>query len=396
MPREQSHDSRINLEQARKQAKDLVKGFKAGDLKTLDNIRWNHPRFHGKADDDIKAGEFVLADAQLVVARNHHIPSWAKLLQHVEAIERADPAITRFERAADAIVSGSLELLQAMLREHPSLIDERSTRGHRSTLLHYVSANGVENYRQITPSNILDITRLLLESGAEVDAPSEAYGGGSTTMWLTATSQHPRLAGLQIQLLDMLLDAGAVIGPVDASHKVVHYCLANGCPEAAAHLVKRGAKNDSLYGASGLGDLEAVRALFDAATVNEREKSLLVAVACDQTIVADYLLERGVSTTPADGMTPLHWAAANGNLAMMDVLIARGAPLEALNEYGGTVLSSTLWFAYNTLPQDFSRRNFPAVINRLIAAGARTDRYPEMLRDIEGVYQRANRDIVEP
>jgi hypothetical protein len=75
----------------------------------------------------------------------------------------------------------------------------------------------------------------------------------------------------------------------------------------------------------------------------------------------------------------------------IDVLLTRGAPLEALNEYGGTVLSSTLWFAYNTLPQDFERRNFPGVLDHLIAAGARTDFYPEMLRDIEGVHHRAKR-----
>ncbi|MGV3707972.1 MAG: ankyrin repeat domain-containing protein, partial [Gemmatimonas sp.] len=110
--------------------------------------------------------------------------------------------------------------------------------------------------------------------------------------------------------------------------------------------------------------------------------------------VADYLLEHGVSTTPSDGMTPLHWAAANGNLRMMEVLIARGAPLEALNEYGGTVLASTLWFAYNALPADFIRHDYPAVIDRLLKAGARTDRYPGMLRDIQGVYERAKRDTV--
>lgn len=384
-------DSRINLEQARKQAKDLLRGFKAGDPKSLDRIRWNHPRFHGQSDEQIKVGEFVLADAQLVVARLHHIPSWAKLLQHGEAIRRGDPTVTRFERAVDAIVSGDLGLLRNMLREHPSLIHERSTRGHQSTLLHYVSANGVEDYRQITPPNILEITRFLLDSGAEVDAASQAYGGRSTTMGLTATSQHPRLAGVQIALIDMLLDAGARIGPVDASHKVVRNCVGNGCPEAAVHLVRRGARNDSLYGAAGLGDLDAVRAHFAESAADEREKSLIVAAACDHANVVDYLLECGVNPAPSDGMTPLHWAAANGNIPMIDALLTRGAPLEALNEYGGTVLSSTLWFAHNTLPQDFERRNFPGVLDHLIAAGARTDCYPKMLREIEEVHHRARR-----
>jgi hypothetical protein len=43
--------------------------------------------------------------------------------------------------------------------------------------LHYCSANGVEGYRQKTPKNIVEITRILLEAGAEVDARADVYGG---------------------------------------------------------------------------------------------------------------------------------------------------------------------------------------------------------------------------
>jgi len=71
----------------------------------------------------------------------------------------------------------------------------RSTRDHHSTLLHYVSANGVEDFRQKTPPNIVEITNLLLDAGAEVDAESDAYGGGCTTLGLVATSVHPEQAG---------------------------------------------------------------------------------------------------------------------------------------------------------------------------------------------------------
>ena len=38
----------------------------------------------------------------------------------------------------------------------PELIRQRSSREHRSTLLHYVSANGIEDFRQRTPPNIVD------------------------------------------------------------------------------------------------------------------------------------------------------------------------------------------------------------------------------------------------
>ncbi len=307
-------------------------------------------------------------------------------------MERADPAIRQFEDAADAIISGNLELLRLMVHEHRELVHQRSTRAHNSALLHYVSANGVEDYRQITPPNILEVTRFLLDSGAEVDATSKAYGGGSTTLWLTATSAHPRLAGVQLALMDLLIDRGATVGAITHSGGPVHGCVANGCPEAAVHLVERGATPDILYGAAGLGRLDVVQHLFAQSSTKQRESAMLIAAQCDRAPVVEFLLENGVDVAAFDdGMTALHWACANGNLALMDTLLARGAPLERENEFGGTVLSSTLWFAYHALRTDFPRRNFPGVLDRLIAAGARTDFYPTMQQDIDGVYKRAAR-----
>ena len=71
-----------------------------------------------------------------------------------------------------------LRALKRILRDNPTLIRARSSREHGATLLHYVSANGVEGYRQRTPKNIVAIARLLLDAGAEVDATADVYGGG--------------------------------------------------------------------------------------------------------------------------------------------------------------------------------------------------------------------------
>lgn len=377
--------ARINLEQSKKQAKELVKAHHDGDTRALDQIRWGHPQFRGLNDEQIKAKPFQLADAQLVIARSHHIESWPRLLQHIDSVERQDPDVSRFENAADTIVQGNLALLTSMLDAHPELVRQRSTRSHRSILLHYVSANGVENYRQITPPNILDITRLLLERGSEVDAESNAYGGGSTTLGLAATSAHPRIAGVQLALLDVLIDGGAKIGSFDHNGGIVRSCLANGCPEAAVHLVNRGATLDNLYGAAGLGRIDVMQRLFAGASQKEKEGAMMLAAECDRPAAVLYLLDNGVDIAASDGMTALHWASANGNLALMQQLIDRGASLEALNEYGGTVLSSTLWFAYNARPAEFAARNYPAVFDLLIAAGGRTDFYPDMMSEIEAV-----------
>ena len=119
-------------------------------------------------------------------------------------------AVSRFEAAADAIVSGDVATLKRLLREDPKLIRAISTREHGATLLHYVSANGVEGYRQKTPKNIVAIAEMLLNAGAEIDATANVYGGGCTTLGLAATSIHPERAGVQEALLQTLLDHGAL------------------------------------------------------------------------------------------------------------------------------------------------------------------------------------------
>src|SRR4026207_570569 len=97
---------RINLEQSRKQAKDLVKAFKAGDPVALDHIRWDHPRFRGPKDAEIMKREFSPADPQLAIPGLHSSDSGPKLLHHIETLEAKDPRVMRFEEAADAIIAG--------------------------------------------------------------------------------------------------------------------------------------------------------------------------------------------------------------------------------------------------------------------------------------------------
>ena len=384
--------ARINLEQTRKQAKELLKAFKAGDSKVLDQVRWNHPRFQRLTDKEIAAGKFQLADAQLVLARLHAFDSWPKLLEHIELLERKDPAIMRFENAADAIVGGDIPTLKNLLRDNPELVHARSTRYQRAPLIHYVAANGIEGYRQVTPPNIIEVATVLLDAGAEVDAVSDAYGGGWTTLGLVATSAHPRRAGVQIPLMDFLLRRGAAIEGMHPSLTIVSGALANGCPEAARALVERGARVDDVATAAGVARLDLVMRLAPDATKPELEKALVTASWYGTIEIIEYLLVRGVDVAAFDGMTALHSAAGCANLAMTKLLIERGAPLERKNSFGGTVLDSTLWFAYNSDPGDLAGRDYPAIIDVLLAAGARDDLYPKMKEYIDEIYRRAGRE----
>lgn len=467
--------SRPNLEQYKKQAKELVKRRKAGDEETLRRIRLHHPRFAALADRALIEAAFALADAQFVIAREHGFDSWPKFARQIgaaaseptpaalwSAAERAviagdeptlarllrdqprffshgrapayvprgpfpdytgadaraiilreqqfeqwaafeaftdarrDPhsGVSRFEAAADAIVTGDEAALDALLTAHPALIRARSTRMHHATLLHYVGANGIEGFRQKTPANAVRITERLLAAGAEVDATADMYGG-SRTLGLVATSIHPMLAGLQDELIALLLEHGAMLdgrkrrarrdsgsdsdsGPVAESNAasetvaaaaaaqeaegeqgtrtgpqsesesesgsrsgIVNACLANGRGAAAELLAARGAQLD-LEGAAGVGRLDLVASFFDeqgrlqaGATQAQMIAGFTWACEFGRAPIVDFLLARGVDVNMRvahHGQTGLHWAAGGGHAETVACLLAHGATVDARDE----------------------------------------------------------------
>ena len=173
--------------------------------------------------------------------------------------------------------------------------------------------------------------------------------------------------------------------------KDVDAALANGCPEAARALVERGATVDSIIEAASVGRFDLVKSMAGSATKKELETALIMAAHYGGLEIVEYLLELGVDVAPPSGMSALHQAAGRADLDMVRLLIERGAPLEMRNAYGGTVLDSTLWFAHHVSPAEFASRDYPAVINALIAAGAKTDLYPEMEQHIDEVYRKAGK-----
>jgi hypothetical protein len=65
----------VNLEQLRKQAKDLVRAARTGDEQALARVRANAP----------KRERIALADAQVTIARENGYPSWPALVAAAEA-----------------------------------------------------------------------------------------------------------------------------------------------------------------------------------------------------------------------------------------------------------------------------------------------------------------------
>ena len=311
----------------------------------------------------------ALSEAQFIIARAHGFPSWPKLVQHLDALAETRSGTSAFERAADAIVRGDLATVEQLVRADPALVRARSTREHRATLLHYVAANGVENYRQRTPANIVEIARFLLDAGADVDAEADVYGGGATTLGLVVTSAHPRHMGVQNALADLLLDRGARMGAP------IRDCLMNGCPEAAQHLVQRGAPVRTLEEAAGIGRLDLIEALWDERRPADAQAALRMAAWYGRRDVAAWLLERGVdpaSRDPNDGDTTLHIASYNGNADLVALLLPRGVDVNATDEVYRT--PPLVWALHGWLVENRSHADaYRSILRQLVAAGARVD-----------------------
>jgi ankyrin repeat protein len=118
-----------NLEQYKKQAKDLLHAQAQATPAALDRIARYHPRLRNQPPDVILDLPFHLADAQLVVAREHGFESWPEFAGHIERLQLtrtaaslADPAAAFIEAACvprDGHSSGTLEQAETILARYP-------------------------------------------------------------------------------------------------------------------------------------------------------------------------------------------------------------------------------------------------------------------------------------
>jgi hypothetical protein len=407
---------RPSLEQYKKQAKDLVKARTAVQPDALRAwaTRWmeswssewteTQARLAGRAvtpelgarlareierlEARVRSMENVtLAGAQLFIAREHGFASWPRFATYVQAVAREQSPDREFETAVEAIVAGDLATLERSLRDRPDLIRARSSRKHGATLLHYLGANGVEDYRQITPPNAVEVLNVLLSAGAEVDAIAEMYGK-DTTLGLVATSVHPVRAGVQEALMARLLAAGAAIDGVSAAGSIVNACLANGRGAAARFLADRGARLD-FEGAAGVGRVAIVTSYYGdrgrlEPSVTPAQVIAGFGWACEygHDQIIELLLRNGCSVAVSgdSGQTGLHWAVIGGQLETVKLLLRHGAPLDLANRYGGTPLGQAMWCVEHA-----PELAYAPIVRSLVDAGANLDAEPG-LRDAVEAY----------
>jgi len=447
--------TRPNLEQYKKQAKDLVKAWKAGGPDAIARIRAHHDRArmtltdaqfviareHGfdswptfaahlhsltpegspreiwrraeraivdgdepsleallrEHGDLLRTGPVVSSwlgglapdyrdgDARVIIAKEHFVESWEQFARLAAAMKDPASAISWFETAVDAVIAGDEGTLERQLRADPELIRARSTRTHHSTLLHYVGANGVEGFRQRTPKNAVRIAEILLDAGADIDATADMYGGGQTTLGLVATSIHPANAGVQEDLMTVLLARGASVGGttgIDAWSRLISACHANGRPQAAEFLAERAPGLD-LEAAAGVGRLDVVRGFFtadgelrDTSTAKQMTDGFAWACEYGRTPVVAFLIQRGVDVGTKlrnHGQTGLHWAAFGGYPDTVRILLNARSPVNEKDpEFDGTPLGWALYAWGGGGPRPGSELYYD-VVAQLVAAGATVD-----------------------
>ncbi len=228
-----------------------------------------------------------------------------------------------FFEAVQCCTSGDLPGLLACLKARPNWVKDRSGPPFEATLLHYAAAaNGVEDEWQRTPPNAVEICAALLDAGAEPDALGAAYGGGenATPLCLLVSSWHPFAAGLQAELVQLLVEGGAAVNGLGGDGMPLATALVFGYTRAAESLVHAGARVDIVLFAAGLGDLALVRSFFDP--------DLGLLAEAGGTFRSPILGDRELTPEEAPAVLlqdALHFAVTHGQLDVARYLVDRGA-----------------------------------------------------------------------
>lgn len=122
---------RPNLAFYKKQAKELFHAHAQADPAALDRIARYHHRLLRQSSEAIRLAPFQLADAQIVIAREHEFASWPEFARHIttlrlnrETASLTDPVSAFIEAACsprDDHRSGTVEEAEAIRARYPQV-----------------------------------------------------------------------------------------------------------------------------------------------------------------------------------------------------------------------------------------------------------------------------------
>ncbi len=387
-----------NLEQQKKQARELLQSFQAGEESALRRAREAHPRFAERR------AEFALSDAQLVLAREYGFASWPRLKACIESITRPGPRqpyvadFDWYEARAAGLVEmhrGALPNALAQIRAwHPrfaSASDEELARASFSlddARLVYARQNGALDWealrvlvaaipggrrafaqafasieqrdlprlhellqrnpglagQQGTNGNTLLNLAVSIEKqlGPLVRALLEAASDPSLPNDRGWTPLHQAAAIDDVPLVERLLEAGGTL--TLSAHgdggTPLAVALWWGSTRAASALARPGVVPDNLRVHAALGDVAQLPRFF----------------APGGGLTAEAAAGRGFyrphsgfpAWTPSEDPQEildeaLCWAARNDAVASMELLAARGANLEVAPCRGTALMFAVAW-----------------------------------------------------
>jgi peptide-methionine (S)-S-oxide reductase len=248
---------------------------------------------------------------------------------------------TVFQQALDALDNGDAATLRQILMDHPGLAAWRASEPNEGYFAHpyllwYIADNPIR--RGTLAPNIKEMADLLLQH-IKGSAPDTFTAQRDYALGLVVTGRIPKECGVQIPLIDLLIDNGAIPGNGIGA-------LTHGNPETARYLIAK-TGNWTLPAAAGLNEMAHTQRLFTGATKPERELALVIAAFYGQTAIVAWLLAQGVSPNgyPEAGSgfhthaTALHQAVWSGSLETVKLLLNAGADPAATDKiYQGTPL----------------------------------------------------------
>jgi len=320
---------RPHLDVPKREARSLLKDWRANLPEALDRIRKRHPRFRDASDASISAGKFLLNDAQLVVAREYGFSNWAELKQRINARMVAGLLLA-------AIRNDDRETVVRLLRASPDLLHLPLWSGNWGPpMSHAANLGRLEIIKAIAPLGARDhqhaFDRALLQGKLECARWLHEQGARLTPGIVMGSCETLNPAGL-----GFLADLGAPFSD-DKGNRLAPLALVletYGRNPPGKHAVleifsRQGyAFPDSPMMAFHRGDLDRLRSFLrqDPGLIGQRFSSVEIyppELGCAKDG------RSGMHWTPIDGTTLLHLAIDFDEEDIFELLLDHGADVNA-------------------------------------------------------------------